>query len=270
MSKYKLIALDMDGTLLNSHKMISEPTVAAIEKAIDASKHVVLSTGRAIAELDDYKTELKCIKYGICESGALIYDFKHNCIVHQEIITSVLIEAILAAASKDNIMIHLLTNGNSVISKNDLENMQKYHMAIYQPMFRRVSTTVNDISEYARNNKIEKINLYHVSPEARARSYEILKNLPLSLVLAETTSLEITPLNVNKATGLMVLCDYLDLDITETIAVGDANNDLEVLKTAGLAIAMKNAADNIKEICDVIVSDNDHHGCKEAIEDYLM
>lgn len=270
MIKYQLIALDMDGTLLNSQKKISKPTILAIKKALEANKYVVLSTGRAVAELNDYKNELSSIQYGILESGALIYDLKNKKIIHREHIPAKMIERILEIASKDDIMIHLITNGASIVSKKNLNEMKKYHMEIYQPMFQRVATVVDDIYSYAKNNMIEKINFYHQSETARDRSYQLLKDFPLTITFAETTSLEISPLNITKASGLIKLCNYLNIDISETIAVGDANNDYDVLKTAGLAIAMQNANNDIKKICDVIVSDNDHDGCKEAIENYLI
>ena len=66
------------------------------------------------------------------------------------------------------------------------------------------------------------------------------------------------------------LCSYLNLPIQCTIAVGDGNNDLPILGVAGLSIAVGNANDNVKKVCDVIVSDNDHDGCHEAILSYLL
>ena len=68
----------------------------------------------------------------------------------------------------------------------------------------------------------------------------------------------------------MQLCEYLGIPVEETIAVGDADNDIEVLKTAGLAIAMGNAAEHVKAIADVMVADCDHDGCAEAIGKYLL
>lgn len=175
MSKYKLIAFDMDGTLLNSQKRISKPTVIALNKAINNKKHVVLSTGRAIVELNDYKDELSNLQYGICESGALVYDFKNNKIIHQDTIPLPIIKKILDITYQEDIMIHLLTNGNSVIYKDDLDKMQKYNMDIYKPMFTRVATTVDDIYDYAIKNKIEKINLYHTNSSNRKKHMTHLK-----------------------------------------------------------------------------------------------
>lgn len=270
MEKYKLIALDMDGTLLNSQKEISNITHQALEKAIEADKYVVLSTGRSICELKDYQKEFANIQYGICESGALIYDFKNKKIIHQSTFPLEIIKKILAAGEHEDVVTHVFSDGQAYLSHQDFSKIDEHQMGVYRDMYNRVVNFVDDVTPYLFNNKIEKINFYHLNSEARARTYERLKDLPVSLALTEATSLEISPLNVTKGTGLIKLCEYLNLDIAKTIAVGDSNNDFEVLKTAGLAVAMNNAIDEIKEICDVVVADNDHDGCKEAIDNYLL
>lgn len=270
MEKYKLIALDMDGTLLNSQKKISTATYKALESAIAANKHVVLSTGRAICELSDYQKEFAKIQYGICESGALVYDFKNNKIIDQSTFPIDTINEIIAASKQEDTAMHVFSNGIAYLSHHDFTTLEEHHMGEYKGLYTRVVTFVDDTIPYLLNKKIEKVNLYHLNSEARARTYERLKDLPVALAFAETTSLEISPLNVSKGFGLLKLCKHLDLNIEETIAVGDSNNDLEVLKTAGLAVAMKNAINEVKEICDVIVADNDHDGCKEAIDKYLL
>ena len=75
---------------------------------------------------------------------------------------------------------------------------------------------------------------------------------------------------LTRQAGLLALCRHLDISPEETIVVGDADNDKEILQTAGLAIAMGNAADHIKALADVVVADCDHDGCAEAIEKYLL
>ena len=90
------------------------------------------------------------------------------------------------------------------------------------------------------------------------------------LANAETTSLEISAKNTTKGLGLQKLCEHLGISIDEAIAVGDADNDLDVLKRAGLSVAMGNANDNVKKIADVVVEDCDHDGCVQAIEKYLL
>lgn len=87
---------------------------------------------------------------------------------------------------------------------------------------------------------------------------------------AGDTSLEISPLGVTKGYGLKKLCKHLNIEVEQSIVVGDADNDLDVLKTAGLAVAMGNANANVKKIADVEVMDNDHDGVAEAIYKYLL
>ena len=96
-----------------------------------------------------------------------------------------------------------------------------------------------------------------------------ISRFDLQLSDAETTSLEISPPGVTKALGLQFLCDYLDIPIEETVAVGDADNDLDVLKAAGLSVAMGNANDRVKQLCDVQVADNDHDGIAEVIDRFF-
>ena len=97
-----------------------------------------------------------------------------------------------------------------------------------------------------------------------------MQHLPVTMVFSEKTSLEITPAGVDKGTALKKLCELLDMDIQQVIAVGDAPNDHAILETAGLAVAMGNAIESVKQLCHAVVADNDHHGVKEAIERYLL
>lgn len=82
MSKYKLIAFDMDGTLLNSEKRISERTLEAVNRAFDAGKEVILSTGRCVAELREYFKRIPRLRYVVCSSGAILYDVKEEKILY--------------------------------------------------------------------------------------------------------------------------------------------------------------------------------------------
>lgn len=271
MSKYKLIAFDMDGTLLNSKKEISKKTLEMIEKAFDAGKEVILSTGRCVAELNPYIEQIPRLRYLNCVSGALVYDLKEKKKIYTNAISAENVSKILEVAKKEDVLIHMLTN-DSVVQQSYYENMDYYGMGVYQPLFEKVADKVPDIFEYYKEKSmpIEKLNLYHHTPEGRERTRERLSNLELMLANAEQASLEISAVGVTKGTGLKKLCEHLGISLEETIAVGDADNDIDVLKTAGLSVAMGNANDTVKSICDVVVSDCDHDGCAEVIEKYFL
>ena len=268
---YKLIAIDMDGTLLNSKKEVLPETATSIEKALSAGKYVVFSTGRGTMELEDYKEQLSSIPYGICISGALIYDFIHQKPIHQDFLPAELVPEIMGIAAAEDPLVHFLMGDRSIVQADHVSNMNVFGMGVYQELFDRVATKVDDIrKETAYFDKIHKLNLYHRSMEARNRNYERLKHLPLSMAFAEDTSIEISPDGISKASGLKRLCGYLGIDISETIAIGDGDNDRLILEAAGLSIAMGNAEQDILALCDEQVADNDHNGVGEAIERFLL
>ena len=261
--KYELIGLDMDGTLLNSEKKITPGVVLAIKEAIANGKHVALSTGRGVAEIAEYREQLKDMEYAILESGALVYNLKKD---------EMIVDKVFDAVKDKDVFVHLISQGRSVSPEKLIPKMDKYHMGVYIPMYEKVCTKVEDTIKFHYEDKqgIEKINLFHTTPQDRENTRKKLQGLPIEMLDAEETSLEISPLGVTKGFGLKKLCEYLNMGIEQSIAVGDADNDLDILKTAGLAIAMGNANENVQKIADIKVADNDHDGVAEAIYKYLI
>lgn len=271
MSKYKLIAFDMDGTLLNSEKQISERTLEAVDRAFDAGKEVILSTGRCVAELREYFKRIPGLRYVVCSSGAILYDVKEEKILYSNSISTELAEKILTESKKEDLMVHLLAI-ESIVQKKDIPQMERFGMGVYRPMYEKVTTQVDDIYEYYKEHPFEvpKLNLYHATAEGRERTRKRLAGLDLVLADAEKTALECSATGVTKGTGLLRLCEHLGIEPEETIAVGDADNDLNILETAGLAIAVGNANEHVKAVAAVVVNDCDHDGCAEAIDKYLL
>ncbi|MBO6047507.1 MAG: HAD family phosphatase [Erysipelotrichaceae bacterium] len=270
MTKYQLLATDMDGTLLRSDKTISQVTIDAIDEAVEKGKVIVFSTGRALIELSDYLDQLKNIRYGILASGSLIYDFSNQQVVKSVGIPHDILDAILDAAKLESIMIQGISERSIDFNRSDLDHIEDFHMEVYKPLYEQHGTFFDDLNTYMRGKDYGKVNFYHATPEGRNRTYERIKHLPLSLAYAEETSLEISPIDVSKGQGLIDLCEYLGIPVSKTIAVGDSDNDLDVLAIAGLSIAVGNANDRVKQEADVIVDDNDHDGVGMAIHSYLL
>ena len=147
-------------------------------------------------------------------------------------------------------------------------------MEVYRDMFERVTVKWEDIcGQYLEKPfPVAKLNIYHTSEEARNYTRQRIEELQLGveMVNAETTSLEISAKGIDKGIGLEKLCQYLNISLSQTIVVGDADNDIGAMKKAGLAVAMGNANERIKELADVMVADNDHDGCREVIEKYIF
>lgn len=270
---YQLIALDMDGTLLNSHHDITKECLKSMQKALQRGKDVVIATGRSISEMKPYISLLEGIglRYMILESGAVVYDLLNQTILFQKAFCNNDIEKIYKGYQKQDIMAHIFADGKSYALSKQMKCMDDYQMGKYQEMFLENVDAIEDVKMFFDEHKghIEKVNLYHRSPSERESSIREFQDLDVAKIKVEISSLELTPKGVHKGLGLIHLCQTLHIPLEQTIMVGDSDNDLEILETAGLAIAMGNANENVKAIADDVVSDCEHHGVKEAIDRYL-
>ena len=268
---YKLLALDMDGTVLNSEKKITPRTKLAIDDLISRGVYVVVSTGRNLAELADYREDFKAMNYGIMISGGMIYDFFNDKPIKVHAVDEETIYKLIDLGLEERAMIHLHTVKQSIAREEDIQNMAAFDMGIYQDMFDRLCERYDDPKDYIRTHpgEVIKVNLYHRDKASRDRNFARIKPLNLSISYAEAFNLEMSPANVTKASGLRELCEFLKIDLSEAVAIGDADNDKEILQTAGLSVAMGNADDEIKGLADFVTLDNDNDGVAFAIEKFF-
>ncbi|MBR3157579.1 MAG: Cof-type HAD-IIB family hydrolase [Atopobiaceae bacterium] len=267
MAPYKLLALDMDGTLLNSQKEVSPRTAEAIAQLAARDIPIAFCTGRNVAELGPYLDALTFVRYGVLVSGALVRDFSTGDIVASYPHDTQTVLKVVEAGQIEDAMVHILAVEESLITIRDMGRLDDVHMDVYRPLYESCARHVDDIREavLAHEGEMLKVNLYHLSPESRARSRARLQDLPLTLADAETTSLECSPLGVSKARGLAALCAHVGCTLDEVVMVGDAENDLEVLRAVGMPVAMGNAVPEVKRVARLQVADCDHDGIAEAV-----
>ena len=264
---YQLIALDLDGTLLNSRKVIPPEALRAIRTVCAAGKTVVFDTGRAVCELEEQIALLPEVRYAVFASGAGLYDIQEKKTFGLCGIPSALTERIFALARTKDCMPQIVTPNADVIQSSHMDSLEHFHMDVYRPMYEKAMTLVPDIYAFAAScaDPFLKINIYHVDPQERIRTRAQLETPELELVYSEVSSLECSAAGVSKGAGLERLCALLGIPMAECIAVGDADNDIPMLRAAGLGVAMGNAPDYVKTAADRVVSDLDHGGCAEAI-----
>lgn len=269
---YELLAADMDGTLLNSRKELSAENAEAIRAALECGKQVVFATGRCIGELEAFLGMFEKMRYVLCESGACVYDWMEKRAIYAKRFEAPVAREIVEYVRGRDIMPQILLDNRSVMNERDMERLEHFRMKHYLGHFLRTGALVRDAyAECAqRGYRPEKICLYHTSPESRAETARALEHLPVVMALAEETSLELSPIGVDKGTSLERLCTHLGLPLARTIAVGDSFNDLSMLQKAGLAVAVDNAVAEVKEVCQASVASCDQHGVREAIERFLL
>ena len=270
---YRLIAFDMDGTLLNSEHEISEKTAFMIHKAAEEGKTVIFCTGRAPAELLDYPEQVPDVRYAICASGSILWDTKERKIIRERTLSRGTVLSCLSCAAEFDHTIQIFSE-NICFPEYTEERLRQTGLDCYSEIYKKIAKTIPDFESVYKADPYPvhklSIHLTNLQDYASVRKLIEAENLPVALKFANSHSVEITAEGVTKGEALSYLCDSLGIPLSESIAVGDSDNDTDALLAAGLGIAMGNAGESIKKIAGAVVNDNDHEGCADAIEKYLL
>ena len=267
---YKLLALDMDGTLLTSSKQVSPRTRDALKELAARGTPLAFCTGRNFLELMDWPHELPFIRYGVLSSGAIVHDFASGETLHRQTLDAATILRAMEIAQAESPMVHIMSVECSLARPADVHNMERVGMGVYKSMFEQICTLQDDLESWvkAHPDQVAKINFYHETPEARDRTRERLaaSSLPLTLADAEQTSVECSAQGVSKGEGLRVLAEHLGATLADVVAVGDSDNDSTALAAVGMPVAMGNATESIRRMAKLRVADNDHDGIVEVVQ----
>lgn len=289
---YKLVAIDLDGTLLNSYGEVSEKVRDAIKKAIEKGIEVVLASGRPISSVEDLANELHANHYLISGNGAIVYDMYKKEIVYDKFLSKEQILNIVKICEENSIYYNIYTE-NDVLTKSLNYNTLFYHSEnthkqeekrtniniitnIYDYVqkseeLKYLKVTVCDQSRIVFNSIIKKLRtIPHIDVlDVSHMSKKIIKS-GTEEVLVEYCYTEITNKNVNKWTALEYIMKEKNITGEEVIAIGDNINDKEMIENAGLGVAMGNGTDIVKEIADIEVGTNNEDGVYEVFEKYIM
>ena len=270
---YRMIALDMDGTAVNNAKEMTEPTKEAIHRALAAGKEVIFCTGRSLAEMRPVLKDFPDMHYMLAESGAFLYDLCTGEVLYTAGVPEETLRILCTAARARDVLPMAFSKGEMIMNRSQIHRLPDYRMEMYQYTMPAVATPVEDVCEFVLSGvNVEKMNLYHRTPEDRELSLrEIMQCSPRAeIVQTEITCLECSPPGVAKGKGLVMLAERLGISVSQVIMVGDSDNDLDALRAAGLAVAMGNANERVKAVCAAEVADNEHDGCAEAIDTWLL
>ena len=269
MKTIRLIALDMDGTVLTDEKQIDEQTSRAIHDALAEGIEVIFCTGRSYMEMKDILADFPDMHYLCGESGGLIFDTVSEKVLYKTAFPPETVRVLQENAKLEDLMTCMFSDGECVVDAADINRMAHFQMAHFQELYSRISTVYEDALEHLikTGRTIEKLNYYHASREGREASCRRLKaaGIDAEMVYSEYSSLEITPGGMSKAAGLLELGRILGIPLEEMAMVGDADNDLSAIRAAGLGIAMGNACEAVKAAASLVVADNNHGGCAEAV-----
>ena len=270
--EYGLLAMDMDGTVLNSEKKITSRTESAIRKALARGKEVLFATGRCPAEVQKDLKAFPEMNYVLCLSGALVLDLRRGQKLADITISRSLAEQILSIAEPLDAMVTLYAGDDVFVERKRKGNMDYYGCQCFAKLYDDCAVWVEDIRDVldTHGERIYKANIFCHSPEEWQKADEALQGLPLNYASGIPNNYEISPQGVSKGVGLHKLCEATGIPVQQTIAVGDEGNDVAMIKAAGLGVAMGNAPESIKKQADWVTADCDHDGVAVVIETYLL
>ena len=269
---YRLLAMDMDGTVLNRDKQITPRTAEAIRCGLAGGKEILFATGRCPSEMTEHLNTFPNMKYAMCLSGALIFDVRSGQPLSALTISGELVEQVLNVADELDAMVNIYAGNDVFVEKRRRGNMEYFNCQCFAALYDSCAVWVDDIRSVLRDRagEIYKINFYCHDDENWEKGRRLLEKLPLNYASGIPMNFEISPMGVNKGAGLETLSRVTGIPVAEMIAVGDEGNDLEMVQTAGLGVAMGNAIESVKAVADVVTNDCDHDGVAEVIEKYLL
>ena len=269
---YELAALDMDGTLLNSAHEITPFTRDALNRADAAGKVIALCTGRCLSELWDHLARVPGIRYAINESGGCLYDVRANRILRQATIDSDTVERLFDLAAPRDVMLQCFFGNQSYLQLGANLHMDHYHMGGFEAAFEAGSVFTPDIRALwrASGKPLTKLNLYFASEAEKARFDEALGAVDLCVTGCMGIGYEFSPKGAGKDDGLRALCAHLGIPVEQSMAVGDGNNDIELIRAAGFSVAMGNAVEAVRQVADAVTDDCDHDGAAKAVLRYML
>lgn len=278
MNQIELIALDLDGTLFDNESRISEGNKAEIKRAVEQGVTVVISTGRPYSGLPFDQLKGTGIKYSINTNGSAIYEIETGkCLYETPIPDEVVVPIIDYLVTKD-IHADAFCNGNGYTPLSCRNAMKKLEMpASILKYIENTRKAVPNLSEYILENNlhVQKMTLnFHKDETGTLIDREEVKQYLLSNPAVTTVSggynnLEFTASGVDKGVGLQQMAKLLNIPVENTMAIGDTENDIAIIKAAGIGVAMGNATDDVKAIASYITSSNTEDGVANAIRHFV-
>ena len=287
---YKLIAIDLDGTLLNSYGEISEENRKAIKYAIDKNIEVVLASGRDSDTMKKMSLDLGIRSFLVTGNGASIYNIKKQENIYESFLEQKKALKIIDICKNNSIFFNVYTD-KGIITENINYNVKVFNSENNaKPIEKQTNIeVVENLYEYVKDNKlnilkiiicdeskvifnriiekISKINRVDIL-EVEHMSKKIIRD-GTNNINVEYFYTEISNKGTNKWEALKYLANYLNILEEEIMCIGDNENDRRMIENAGLGVSMKNSALASKNIGTYITEDNDSNGVALAIHKFL-
>lgn len=288
---YKLVAIDLDGTMLNQYGIVTQKTKNAIQKAQEKGIEVIIASGRPIDSIKTIAKEIKSEKYFISGNGAIIYDIMNDEIIYENTLKKQKTLDIIKICEENSIYYNIYTE-KEIIAKSLQCNVLYYHKenAYKEEENKTHINIVENIYEYIKNKdekivkiticdgnqaifksimrklkEIDEIEVLDVSHMSRKMIKQGTEEIPIEYFYTE-----ISAKNVDKWNAIEFLKEKMNITTQEIIAIGDNMNDKKMIQNAGLGIAMGQSHPHIKEIADQTTESNIEDGVANSLNSIVL
>ena len=285
---YKLVAVDLDGTMLNEYGVVTENTKKTIKNTIEKGIDVIIASGRPIDSIKTIAKEIGSENYFIAGNGSLIYDIKKDEIIYENFLNKQKVLEIAQICENNSISYNIYTE-ETIIAKQLKYNVLYYYKENLKKEEKNKTniTLVDNIEEYIKKSQKEKFLKITICDENKSIFNSVIRKLKkisnidvldvchmsrkvikqgTEDVTIEYYYTEISVKDVNKWNAIQYLINKLNIKKEEVMAIGDNINDKEMIENAGVGIAMGQSTPKIIELADYVTENNKNEGVKKAIE----
>ncbi len=269
----RLIAFDLDGTLLNQQKKLSARNREALVSCIQQGISVVPATGRPASGIPDFIRQIPGVRYGILTNGARVADLADGTIISEQLIHWKQACKVMEFLSQYPVAYDPYIGSRGKMEARFRNHLDRYGLPkVMQELVLSTRDQVEDELAYVQQEKlpVEKINVFISDAALRMELWEKLGQFEDLIVTSSLEyNLEINSAFATKGEGLKKLAEHLGISTRQTMAFGDGSNDLSMIQEAGIGVVMANGMDLLKKEADYITLSNEEDGVAAAIQHFL-
>jgi Cof subfamily protein (haloacid dehalogenase superfamily) len=265
MSPIKLIAIDQDGTLLDDNSSVSERNVQAVQSAVSHGIQVIIATGKTYMSAVPVMEKLGIQAPGVFTQGLVICNADGSVRYERALDRETAVQ--LIQFSEEHNLPQCAYCGPRILTPRQGKYPRLLHEKYQEPPLLEVGPLLNMIDDIRINKLL--LSDEQNNGETRRRLAELVGD-KATVTQAVPEFIEVLPPGASKGRGVKLLLDDLGIAPHEMLAIGDGENDVEMLQMAGIAVAMGNGRTAVKTIADFVTADNNHSGVAEAIEKFAL
>lgn len=271
----QLVAIDLDGTLLNRQKQITPRNLRALEEVRKRGVLIVPVTGRPWAGVPREVMDLPGLRYTVTSNGATIRDHVENRVLREHHLDMELSLDILARTAHFDMVREVCRDGIGYLEQGDFDILRARYegTAMLDYLLATRQVVPGTLPDFIRSAGMPVEELYFLtnSREAKVELRSFLTGIPgIGFANPFPNDLEVMSSGIDKGVGLDWLTDYLHIPLEATMAIGDEGSDLPMLEKAGLSVAMSNGASFVKKAADFVTSSCDEDGVALALERFIL